>query len=113
MIYPSLCTLNLEFNLNNFQTIPTHSTTIFTINDGEFNSIPGTPLLPEMSRVIPLPSGTVINQLLILKAEFETLPGNYQLATAQPPVPLSLSSSPSSLDLKPEISCLCSFYPET
>lgn len=113
LIYPSLCTLNLEFNLNNFQTIPSHSTTIFTINDGEFNSIPGTPLLPEMSRVIPLPSGTVINQLLILKAEFETLPGNYQLATAQPPVPLSLSSSPSSLDLKPEISCLYSFYPET
>ncbi|MCX7731584.1 MAG: C25 family cysteine peptidase [candidate division WOR-3 bacterium] len=112
-MYPSLCTLNLEFNCNDFQTISSHSTTIFTINDGEFNSPPGTPLLPEMSRIIPLPSGTVIDQLLILKAEFETLPGNYQLATTQPPVPLSLSSPPSSLDLKPEITRLSSFYPET
>lgn len=113
LMYPSLCTLNFEFNLNDFQTISSHSMTIFTINDGEFNSIPGTPLLPEIGRIISLPTGTVVNRLLILKAEFETLPGNYQLATAQPPVPLSLASPPSSLSLKPEIMHFRSFYPET
>lgn len=86
--------------------------TLIGLEGAEFNSPPGTPLLPKVGKLLILPENTVVTGLQILSVEFETLPGNYELPVAQPPLPLSMMPPPP-LKLKPEFNRLTTFYPES
>ncbi|MGC8798071.1 MAG: C25 family cysteine peptidase [candidate division WOR-3 bacterium] len=101
-----------EFEPAAVKLTSTGSHTLITIDGAEFNSPPGTPLLPKVGRFVRLPAHTSATGIEILSVEFETLPGTAMLPVAQPPVPLSLTPPPA-VDLKPELARLNNFYPET
>jgi len=101
-----------EFQLSHLNLTAAGQQTIVTLTGAEFNSPPGTPLLPQVGKFINLPENSIATGVQILAVEFETLPGRHELPIAQPPIPLSLPPV-SSVALNPQFTNLTTFYPET
>lgn len=63
---------------------------VFNLPEGELLSPPGAPALPTIGINYPLPPNNAPLGIKIVNVEYETLPGIFSLAPAQPPAILSL-----------------------